>query len=129
MEIIIGSKENLTMQVSEEMTAKHFGSGDLPVLATPMMVTWFEQCSAQCLKKFLEDGLTSVGIFLEAEHISATPVGGTVSVEAELVAVDNKIITFRATAFDNKGEIGHCTHKRAIVNAERFLEKTYAKLG
>lgn len=128
MEITIGSKQEMTKQVTGEMTAEHFGSGDLSVLATPMMVTWFEQCSAECLKKFLDDGLTSVGIYLEAEHISATPVGATVSVKAELTAVDNKIITFCATAYDEAGEIGHCIHKRAIVTSERFLEKTYSKI-
>lgn len=72
--------------------------------------------------------MTSVGIYLEAEHISATPVGATVSVKAELTAVDNKIITFCATAYDEAGEIGHCIHKRAIVTSERFLEKTYSKI-
>ena len=128
MDITIGSKQEMTKQVTEEMTAEHFGSGDLPVLATPMMITWFEQCSAECLKRFLDDGLTSVGIYLEAEHISATPVGATVSVKAELTAVDNKIVTFCAVAYDDAGEIGHCIHKRAIVASERFLEKTYSKI-
>ena len=128
MEIVIGSKREMTRKVTEEMTAAHFGSGDLPVLATPMMITWFEQCSAECLKYFLDDGLTSVGIYLNAEHISETPVGATVSVKAELTAVDQKIITFSATAYDDAGEIGHCVHKRAIVTAERFLEKTYSKI-
>ena len=128
MEIVIGSKREMTRKVTEEMTAAHFGSGDLPVLATPMMITWFEECSAECLKNFLDDGLTSVGIYLNAEHISATPVGATVSVKVELTAVDQKTITFSATAYDDAGEIGHCVHKRAIVTAERFLEKTYSKI-
>ena len=42
--------------------------------------------------------------------------------------LDGNTITFRVTAFDEKGKIGEGTHKRAIVTAQRFLDKTYAKL-
>jgi predicted thioesterase len=31
-------------------------------------------------------------------------------------------------AFDEVGEIGHGTHKRVIVNAQKFLDKAYMKL-
>lgn len=42
--------------------------------------------------------------------------------------ISGKIITFQITAFDEAGEIGRCTHQRALVNAQRFLEKAYDKL-
>jgi predicted thioesterase len=42
--------------------------------------------------------------------------------------VEGKVITFAVTAFDESGEIGRGTHKRVIVNSQKFLEKTYMKL-
>ena len=71
---------------------------------------------------------TTVGIMLNIEHISATPVGLDVRAEAEVTAVEGKVITFQVTAFDEAGEIGRGTHKRVIVNTQRFLDKAYTKL-
>ncbi len=129
MEIEVGKRFTLKKQVTEELTAAVVGSGELAVFATPMMIALFEECSAACLKPFLEADQTSVGILVEANHTAATPVGAEVEVTVEITEVAGKIITFRGTATDMGGEIGSCLHKRAIVNAERFLEKTYAKLG
>ena len=69
-----------------------------------------------------------VGIELNIQHTSATPVGLEVRAEAEVTAVDGKIITFSVKAFDEAGEIGNGTHKRAIVPVQKFLDKAYAKL-
>lgn len=128
MEIRQGTSYQLQKTATKEMTAASVGSGDLEVLATPILIALFEECSAAALKPFLEDGMTSVGILVEANHIAATPVGAEVIVKTEIVEIDGKVITFRGIASDIGGEIGNCIHKRAIVNADRFLEKTYAKL-
>ena len=60
--------------------------------------------------------------------VSATPVGLEVRAEAEVIAVEGKVITFEVRAFDEAGEIGKGTHKRVIVNSQRFLDKAYTKL-
>jgi predicted thioesterase len=65
---------------------------------------------------------------LNISHISATPVGLEVRAEAEVTAVEGKVITFNVTAYDEAGKIGEGTHKRCIVNSQKFLDKTYAKL-
>ena len=125
---MVGRSLGLTKKVTEEMTAAAVGSGDLRVLATPVMIALFEQCSAACCKEFLEEGKTSVGVSVNAHHTAATPVGGTIRVIAEIIEMQDRMITFQCTAYDGVGVIGDCTHQRAIVTAERFLEKTYAKL-
>jgi len=76
----------------------------------------------------LDEAETTVGIELKIQHLSATPVGVEVRAEAEVIAVDGKVITYQLQAFDESGEIGRGTHKRAVVNTQRFLDKTYAKL-
>ena len=128
MEITIGMKGEVGTTVEREDTAKEVGSGSLLVYATPCMVALMEGASCEASEEALAEGQTTVGTALNIEHISATPVGLDVRAEATVTAVDGKVITFEVKAFDEAGEIGHGTHKRAIINAQKFLERTYGKL-
>ena len=104
------------------------GSGSLLVYATPCMVALMEGAACEAIAPALSEEKTSVGTALNISHLSATPVGMEVRAEAEVTEVEGNTITFTVTAYDEKGKIGEGTHKRAIVTAQRFLEKTYAKL-
>ncbi len=128
MEIVIGLKGEARTVAEREDTAQEVGSGSLLVYATPCMVALMEGAACDAIADQLSEDKTSVGIYLEISHISATPVGLEVWAEAEVTAVDGNTITFQVTAFDEAGKIGEGTHKRAIVNSQRFLDKTYAKL-
>ncbi len=128
MEIIVGMKGTALSQVEREDTAAEVGSGSLLVYATPCMVALMEGAACEAIAEALEEGQTSVGTALDIQHISATPVGLEVHAEATVTAVEGKVITFEIHAYDEVGQIGKGIHKRAIVNAQRFLEKTYAKL-
>ena len=128
MEITVGMKAEVGTLVEREDTAKEVGSGDLLVYATPCMVALMEGAACDAIAEALGDTQTTVGIALNIKHTSATPVGLDVRAEAEVTAVEGKVITFAVRAFDEVGEIGHGTHKRVIVNSQKFLEKAYAKL-
>ena len=128
MEITIGMKGEAFTDVSREDTAKEVGSGDLLVYATPCMVALMEGAACEAIEEALSENQTTVGTALNIEHISATPVGLEVRAEAEVTAVEGKTVTFRVTAFDEAGEIGRGTHKRVIVNSQKFLDKAYMKL-
>ena len=128
MEITIGMKGTAESFVEREDTAKEVGSGSLLVYATPCMVALMEGAACEAIADAMKDTETTVGIMLNNEHISATPVGLDVRAEAEVTAVEGKVITFQVTAFDEAGEIGRGTHKRVIVNTQRFLDKAYTKL-
>ena len=128
MEITVGMKAEVGTVVEREDTAKEVGSGSLLVYATPCMVALMEGAACEAIEEALGEDKTSVGIELNIQHTSATPVGLEVRAEAEVTAVDGKIITFQLKAFDEAGEIGCGTHKRAIVPVQKFLDKTYAKL-
>lgn len=128
MEITVGMKGEAGTLVEREDTAREVGSGDLLVYATPCMVALMEGAACEAIAQAIQDGQTTVGTALNIEHISATPVGLDVRAEAEVTAVEGKVITFRVTAFDEAGEIGRGTHKRVIVNSQKFLERAYAKL-
>ena len=128
MEITVGMKGEVGTLVEREDTAKEVGSGSLLVYATPCMVALMEGAACEAIADALSDSQTTVGIELNIQHISATPVGLEVRAEAEVTAVEGKVITFCVKAFDEAGEIGRGTHKRAIVNTQKFLEKAYEKL-
>ena len=128
MEITVGMKGEVSTLVEREDTAAEVGSGSLLVYATPCMVALMEGAACEAIAPAISDEKTSVGIELNIAHTSATPVGLEVRAEAEVTAVDGKVITFCVTAYDEAGKIGEGTHKRCIVSSQRFLDKTYEKL-
>ena len=128
MEIAVGMKGEVGTTVEREDTALEVGSGSLLVYATPCMVALMEGAACEAIAEALGENQTTVGTALNIEHISATPVGLEVRAEAVVTAVEGKVITFEVKAFDEAGEIGRGTHKRVVINSQKFLEKTYSKL-
>ena len=128
MEITAGMKGKVSTTVEREDTAYEVGSGSLLVYATPCMVALMEGAACDAIAEALSEDTTTVGTELNISHLSATPVGMEVYAEAEVTEVDGKSITFKVTAYDEKGKIGEGTHRRYIVASQRFLDKTYSKL-
>jgi predicted thioesterase len=128
MEIIVGMKGTAENLCEREDTALEVGSGSLLVYATPCMAALMEAAACAAIEEALDENETTVGIELNLKHTAATPVGLEVRAEAEVTAVEGKIFSFQIVAFDEAGKIGEATHKRALVNSQRFLEKTYGKL-
>lgn len=122
-----GVRGHAACAVCAENTARAMGSGELPVFATPALAACMERAAAASVAPLLPRGHTSVGVRLCLEHTAATPVGMEVRCESELTAVDGRRLTFSITAYDGAGEIGRAEHVRAIVDAQRFLEKTEGK--
>ncbi len=119
----------VTRTVTDADTAVRMGSGSLKVLATPALAAQMENAACRAAESLLEEGQTSVGTSLELQHTSATPVGMRVTCCAILVEKNGRELTFQITAEDEKGMIGTALHKRFIVASEKFLAKTYGKIG
>ena len=128
MEITVGMKGEVFSDVERADTAKEVGSGSLLVYATPCMVALMEGAACEAIEEALAEGTTTVGMELNISHLSATPVGLEVRAEAEVTAVEGKVITFSVTAYDEAGKIGEGIHKRCIVSSQKFLDKAYSKL-
>ena len=99
------------------------GSGSLPVFATPMMAALMEEAACNAIAPFLSEGETTVGTKLDISHDAATPEGLTVTATAEITGVSGREISYHVTAEDGVGVIGSGTHKRFLVDADRFLNK------
>lgn len=125
LEVGISAKKKLV--VTEAMTAKEMGSGELPVYATPSMIALMENTAYQSVSDCLEDGQGTVGTLMNVKHLSATPVGMEVTCESKLVEIDRKRLVFEVKAFDEKGCIGEGTHERFIIDNQKFLDKAESK--
>ena len=123
----IGTKNEKMEFVIETNTAIHYGSGNLPVYATPAMVALMEGAAAASVENELPEGTSTVGISLTIQHLAATPLGMKVRATSELIEINGKKLIFHVTAFDEKEKIGEGTHERFIISADRFLQKTQAK--
>lgn len=128
MAIEIGMKGKVQTVVEREDTAAEVGSGSLLVYATPCMVALMEGAACEAIAGELKETETTVGTELNIQHISATPVGLEVRAVATVTNLEGKVITFDVEAFDEAGPIGKGTHKRVLITAQRFLDKTYSKL-
>lgn len=122
--LTINQKKSFEVTVAEQHSAITVGSGDLPVLGTPAMIALMEQASVQLVTPHLEEGTSTVGIHLAVEHLKATPMGGKITVSAELTAIDGRKLSFALKAVNEAGEtIGEGTLDRFIIDRERFMAK------
>jgi predicted thioesterase len=122
---VVGTVE---IQVGEEHTAPRIGSGRVHVLATPVMINMMEAAALAAAEHLLPEGHQSLGTALNVEHYAATPTGMGLRATAELVAIEGRTLSFRVEAHDDKERVGHGTHKRVVVNVERFDARVRRKL-
>ena len=112
-----------TEVVNEKNTARAIGSGDLEVLATPVMAALMENAAMNAVSHQLSEESTTVGALLQITHSRPSAIGETVSATATLDDVEGRKLTFKVSAADSKGTIGEGVHVRYIVDRERFMSK------
>ena len=88
----------IAWEASERHSAAAWGSGAVPVFATPSLVGLMESAAMEALRESLAEGDTTVGTRIDVEHLAATPLGDTVRAEARLVAVDGRRLVFEIDA-------------------------------
>lgn len=121
--IPIGVKHDLEIEVDENLSAKHFGSGQVDVFATPAMIALMEKTAMESILEYLPDGYTTVGTEVNMKHLKATALGRKVSTHSYLKTIQGPKVFFELHAFDEKGMIGIGTHTRVIVEQKTFMEK------
>ena len=112
-----------TIIVEDKHLACTVGSGDLPVLATPMMVALMENAAMLCVQSELAEGESTAGSQISVSHIKPTALGKRVSAKATLLSREGRKLTFHVEAHDEEGLIGEGEHTRYVINKEKFLSK------
>lgn len=126
--ISVGMTSETRLTVKDEDTALAWGSGTLPVLATPRMVLMAEQAAMAAVAGELPAGDATVGTLVDIEHVSPSPVGTEVVCRVSVVEVDRARVRFAVSARDASGEVGRGFHERFVVHSDRFMEKAARKL-
>ena len=116
-----------TIMVTQDNAASSWGSGGMPVFATPAMIAFMEGAALSAVDPLLPAGWSTVGTELNVKHLSATPIGMKVTARAELLSVDRRVLNFKVEAFDDAGKIGEGTHGRFIIENKRFMAKVEGK--
>ena len=118
-----GLKCDRVLEVSEEHTARALGSGDVPVLATPSLLTLAESACVEAIADDLPEGQTSVGTWAEVEHLKATPIGHTVCAHATLIGHHGRRLEFKVSVEQDGEPVARVSHRRVLVDRARFLDK------
>ncbi len=126
--IPVGATATDTIEVAREMTVAHFHDDMPEVFGTPIMIYHMEVVAADVIGRYLPEGWVSVGVVVNVRHLAATPVGMKVTINAEVIAVDDNMITFKVEAYDPVDKIGEGTHVRAPVEMDRFLKRMKSKI-
>ena len=128
-----GARHMLNLRVDASLTVPRLseaftGFADMPpVFATAFMVGLVEWTCVEALRPCLDEGEHSVGTQIDVSHVAATPIGMTVTSEVELIGVEGRRLSFKATCRDEAGVIGSGFHERAVIVREDFMSRVARK--
>ena len=123
MKLTAGLKGESRLVVGNPDTARSLRSGSVDVLGTPRLVALFEEATVDAVEGCLDDGLTTVGMRVQVDHLQPTPVGAEVFAEAYLEKIEGRRITFTVTASDSGGLVAAGKVTRVVVDVNRFMGK------
>ena len=97
------------------------------VYATPRMVSDVEYTCRDFLLQHLDPGEDSVGAHVSIDHLAATPLGLSVTIEARVAEVDRRKVTFEFSVQDPVEQVGRGKHVRFVVETAKSRERLAAK--
>jgi fluoroacetyl-CoA thioesterase len=118
-----GLSAQVQLKVSDADTAQALGSGDVPVLGTPRVLALAEAATVVATARQLPAGTTTVGVRVELDHRSPTPVGRTVLAKANLTHVEGRRLVFEVSVYDEDLLVADGRVERILVDRHRFVEK------
>lgn len=125
--LTVGLTGTARVIVTADHLANKVGSGDAPVFASPMLIATMEAAAVDCVEHLLPEAHQSLGMHVDVNHTSPTPLGLTVKATAKLTAVAGRKLTFAVSAHDDYEQIGVGSHTRIVVDTARFMARLSAK--
>jgi fluoroacetyl-CoA thioesterase len=117
-----GLKAKASYRVDTLSLADQWG-GEAHALASPIMIIFIEQTCMKATDHLLSPDLMTVGYYFEIKHQQPTPPEWEVTVDAELIRVDDRMMTYRVTVHDAAGVVGEGLHSRCAVSRTGFQER------
>jgi fluoroacetyl-CoA thioesterase len=104
-----------------------FMGEDARVYATPMLVRDIEVTCRELLLEHLDHGEDSVGTRVEIDHLAATLLGMTVTIDATLAELKGRAAVFDIVASDGIDTICRGRHIRFIANVAQVKQRLQQK--
>ena len=124
--LVAGDTIKKQIDINEERCIAFMGPENA-VYATPRMVSDMEYTCRDLLLRHLDPGEDSVGAHVSIDHLAATPLGMKVTIEAKIIEVDRRRVTFELVARDSIEECGRGKHVRFVVDTAKSTERIAAK--
>ena len=121
-----GLASTRTFTVDESRCIGFMGKEGM-VYATPRMVLDVEYTCRELLLEHLDEGEDSVGAHVSIDHLAATPLGLQVTIEAKVVELDRRKVTFEFSVRDPIEQCGRGKHVRFVVETAKSRERLAAK--
>ena len=119
MTIQPGLSAQATHRVDTISLADQWG-GEAHALASPIMIIFIEQTCMKATDHLLPEDQMTVGYNFEIKHLAPTPPEWEVTVDAELIEVDGRMMTYRVCVRDAVGVVGEGIHTRCAVSRSGF---------
>lgn len=122
MTIQPGLSAQATHRVDTISLADQWG-GEAHALASPIMIIFIEQTCMKATDNLLPEDQMTVGYNFEIKHLAPTPPEWEVTVDAELIEVDGRMMTYRVSVRDAVGVVGEGIHTRCAVSRSGFHKR------
>jgi len=123
----IGEAGELSIATDLSHAVEFHGDGMPAVVSTPNIIQFLERTARHALAPHLEADERSVGLEIDIRHLAPTPVGQTIHCRAQVIAVEDRKVTFQIEARDAHEVIVRGLHKRAVIRTESFARKVKSK--
>jgi fluoroacetyl-CoA thioesterase len=124
--LVAGLSTTRTFNVDRGRTIDFMGEA-ARVYATPMLVRDVELSCREFLLGHLDPGEDSVGTRIELDHTAPTLLGMTVRIEASVVEMKGRAVTFEVTGSDGIDTICRGRHTRFVVDVKQTEQRLAAK--
>ncbi len=128
-QIPVDLKLTMDFLVMPEHTTSHLDSRLPEVLATCVIVMWMETVAALAVQPYLTEGYITVGLRIDLEHFTFTPMGHTIDIEANISNIQGNFIDYNLIAISNMEIIGKAHHRRAVISQKLIQRQISKKLS
>ncbi len=125
---LLGQKARYQFRVSSTMTWRENPEvTSINLLSTSALFESFHRAGQELLEKILDKGMTSAIVSSQIDHLAVTPAGMQVTLQVEVVGVENNHVYFVGEAYDETEKIAVAQFERVIVGLDFLKRKALEK--
>ncbi len=125
----VGTVGELAIPTEAKHAVEFAGDGMPAVVSTPNLIQFLERTARQTIADCLDPDERTVGVEIDIRHLAPTPIGQTIHCRAQVIAVDDRKVTFQIEARDQHEVIVRGLHKRAVIRIGSFSRRVKEKGG